>query len=170
MQSIPSDGDPLISVFGLDNAGYYLWLSPLLGAIFAVILTLMFIAGFLKGSVIPDFYLSSGGKQGLSFFNFTWNTMPKTSEEYAKLFVWCFLAGFAERLVPDSVDRLASKLDLGGKPAASPPPTTAAWGSGRRSSRTPGPSNGIRAESRNNRGDYTERDAHRRSAEVGRVS
>jgi hypothetical protein len=114
MQSIPADGDPLISVFGLDNAGYYLWLSPLLGAIFAALLTSMFVAGLLKGSVFPDFHLSSGGaRQGLPFFVFTWNTVPKTSEEYAKLFVWAFLAGFAERLVPDSLDRLASKLGPG---------------------------------------------------------
>jgi hypothetical protein len=124
MQSIPSDGDPLISVFGLDNAGYYLWLSPLLGAIFAVILTSMFVAGLLKGSVFPDFHLSSGAlHQGLPFFHFTWNTVPKTSEEYAKLFVWAFLAGFAERLVPDSLDRLASKVAPGDQqpPPAAPP-------------------------------------------------
>jgi len=119
MQNIPSEGDPLISVFGLDNAGYYLWLSPLLGAIFAVILALMFIAGLLKGSVFPDFYVSSAGTtHGLSFFHFTWNTLPKNSEEYAKLLVWAFLAGFAERLVPDSLDQLASKVAPSNKPPA----------------------------------------------------
>jgi hypothetical protein len=125
MQSIRIDGDPLASVFGLDNAGYYLWLSPLLGAIFAVILTSIFIAGFVKGSLLPEFYLSSGGsEQGLPFFHFTWNTLPKTSEDYAKLFVWAFLAGFAERLVPDSLDRLASKLEPAEKPLP-PAPTPA---------------------------------------------
>jgi hypothetical protein len=123
MQNIPSDGDPLISVFSLDNAGYYLWLSPLLGAIFAVVLTLMFIAGLLKGSFFPDFQLSAGGPHhGLPFFDFTWNTLPKTSEDYAKLVVWAFLAGFAERLVPDSLDRLASKLEPDNKPPNPPPP------------------------------------------------
>jgi hypothetical protein len=133
MQSIPSEGDPLIDVFGFDNAGYYLWLSPLLGAIFAVVLTLMFIAGVLKGSAFPDFSQSfSGHHDGLPFFYFTWNTLPKNSDEYAKLFVWAFLAGFAERLVPDSLDRLASKIDQGGgsSPASSPsrtaPPPPAA--------------------------------------------
>ena len=109
MQNISTDGDPLISVFGLDNAGYYLWLSPLLGAIFAVLLTLMFIGGILKGSMFPEFF-SSPGHHGLPFFDFTWNTLPKASEEYGKLFVWSFIAGFAERLVPDSIDRLTDKF------------------------------------------------------------
>jgi hypothetical protein len=120
MQHIPSVGDPLISVFGLDNAGYYLWLSPLLGAIFAVILALMFVAGLLKGSVFPDFFVPLGGTpRGLPFFHFTWDTLPRSSAEYAKLFIWAFLAGFAERLVPDSLDRLASKIDPGDQRAPS---------------------------------------------------
>ncbi len=125
MQHIPSVGDPLISVFGLDNAGYYLWLSPLLGAIFAVILALMFVAGLLKGSVFPDFFVPlRGTARGLPFFHFTWDTLPTSSAEYAKLFVWAFLAGFAERLVPDSLDRLASKIDPGDqRPASAPAPT-----------------------------------------------
>jgi hypothetical protein len=119
MQSLPNEGDPLISVFGLDNAGYYLWLSPLLGAIFAGILMLMFIAGILKGSVFPEFYNSPAGLAGgIPLFQ----SLPTNSEEYGKLFVWAFLAGFAERLVPDSLDRLASKLD----PNSQTSPTTLA--------------------------------------------
>jgi hypothetical protein len=111
MQSIPSGGDPLISVFGLDNAGYYLWLSPLLGAVFAIVLTAMFMGGILQGTVFPNFHTSANGREGLPFFYFSWNTLPRTSEDYGKLFVWAFLAGFAERLVPDSLDRLGAKLD-----------------------------------------------------------
>lgn len=122
MQGLPNEGDPLISVFGLDNAGYYLLLSPLLGAIFAVILSLMFVGGILKGSIFPEFApVSDVGAQGLSFFHFTWYTLPKNSEEYGKLFLWAFIAGFAERLVPDSLDRLASKLEPD-DPSSSPKP------------------------------------------------
>jgi hypothetical protein len=125
MQHIPSVGDPLISVFGLDNAGYYLWLSPLLGAIFAVILTLMFVAGLLKGTLFPDFFIPPRGTlRGLPFFHFTWNTLPTSSAEYAKLLVWAFLAGFAERLVPDSLDRLTSKIDPGDQRPGSAPAST----------------------------------------------
>jgi hypothetical protein len=108
MQSIPSDGDPIVSVFGLANAGYYLWLSPLLGAIFAVIITLMFMGGFLTGSVLPEFTHHEG--VSLGFFKDMGQRMPINGENYAKLFVWAFLAGFAERLVPDSLDRLSTKL------------------------------------------------------------
>jgi hypothetical protein len=122
MESIPSDGDPIISVFGLDSADYYLWLSPLLGAIFAVILAFLFIAGILKGAVFPEF-VNLIDKRGLQFFAFTWGTLPTSSEEYAKLFVWAFLAGFAERLVPDSLDRLSSKLAPTDKPGAPKPST-----------------------------------------------
>jgi hypothetical protein len=122
MEAIPSDGDPLITVFGLDSSGYYLWLSPLLGAIFAVVLTAMFIAGIFKGALFPDFYVSLPPEHhGLPFFYFTWNTLPKSSEEYAKLMIWAFLAGFAERLVPDSLDRLATKLDPDEKPKGNTP-------------------------------------------------
>jgi hypothetical protein len=116
MERLPSDGDPLIGVFGLDSADYYLWLSPMLGGIFAVILMLMFVAGILKGTVFPDFIIPAR-KEGLSYFEFAWRTLPRASDDYAKLFVWAFLAGFAERLVPDSLDRLSSKLNASDKPS-----------------------------------------------------
>jgi hypothetical protein len=124
MERIPSDGDPLIGVFGLDSADYYLWLSPMLGGIFAVILMLMFIAGILKGTVFPDFVLTvEKTSRGLSYFEFAWHTLPRAADDYAKLFVWAFLAGFAERLVPDSLDRLSSKLSASDKPSGPKSPT-----------------------------------------------
>jgi hypothetical protein len=110
METIPNDGDPLISVFGLDSADYYLWLSPLLGSIFAIVLLFMFTSSILTGTVFPAFYTPPPGKECLSHFWFAWETVPTTPVEYGKLFLWVFLAGFAERLVPDSLDRLASKL------------------------------------------------------------
>lgn len=118
MQSIPTDTDPLISVFGLDNAGYFLWLSPLLGAIFAVVLTMMFVGGILKGTVFPSFSVPRV-EAGMSFMTFGRMSLPTGGEEYAKLFIWAFLAGFAERLVPDSLDRLSDKISSN-KPAESP--------------------------------------------------
>ena len=121
MQSIPSDGDPLVSVFGLENAGYYLWLSPLLGAIFAVIISMMFMGGFLTGSLLPEFSHPEGPSAG--FFRDIIQTLPKDGVNYAKLFLWAFLAGFAERLVPDSLDRLSSKLTVSDSSGKAPPPS-----------------------------------------------
>ena len=113
MQSIPSDGDPLISVLGLDDAGYYLWLSPMLGAVFAVVLAWMFMGGFITGALFPLFTSTmDNSRNGYSFISLLYDWTPlQGPAEYAKLFVWSFLAGFAERLVPDNLDRLASKLD-----------------------------------------------------------
>jgi hypothetical protein len=111
MQSLPSEGDPLVCVLSLDTAGYYLWLSPLLGSVFAVILMVMFISGVAKGAAFPEFYIPSKSETGLPFFDFASKTLPTGSGEYAKLFIWAFLAGFAERLVPDSLDRLSAKIN-----------------------------------------------------------
>jgi hypothetical protein len=121
MQSIPADGDPLISVLGLDDAGYYLWLSPLLGAVFAVILAWMFMGGIVQGALFPSFGPPPKGEGWFSDL-FSWQSLQGPAE-YAKLFVWSFLAGFAERLVPDNLDRLASRLDINQQKSA-PAPTT----------------------------------------------
>ena len=61
--------------------------------------------------MFPTFYSPTTHHHGgLTFFTFTWSTLPISGADYARLFVWSFLAGFAERLVPDNLDRLASKL------------------------------------------------------------
>jgi hypothetical protein len=131
MQTIPADGDPLISVLGLDDARYYLWLSPLLGAVFAVVLAWMFMGGVVQGTLFPNFGTEPKGD---TWFPELFSVRPlQGPAEYAKLFVWSFLAGFAERLVPDNLDRLASRLDINQQksaPAPTTPPTPPVRGSG----------------------------------------
>ena len=47
--------------------------------------------------------------------------VPTDIVNWAKLFIWSFIAGFAERLVPDTLDRLVNQAQRG---SAATPATT----------------------------------------------
>lgn len=83
--------------------------SCLLGGIFAVILIYIFLTGALKGPLFPAF---EGAEQiGATLpTNLSLATM-------AKVVVFSFLAGFAERLVPDALDRLVAASKAPSAPA-----------------------------------------------------
>jgi len=52
----------------------------------------------------------------LQIKDFLRETGPTSGIAYALLIIWSFLAGFAERLVPDTLNRLVQKnIDIGGK-------------------------------------------------------
>jgi len=107
MQMVPTDGDPLTSFYTLENGRYFLWFAPLLGAVFAVVLALIFRGGLLQGATFPTFSADS--------------MLPKEFKDYSLLFLWSFIAGFAERFVPDALDRLVNQGEE--KLKAPPPPT-----------------------------------------------
>jgi hypothetical protein len=123
IQSTPSGGDPLISILEVQNGAFSLYLAPVSGAIFAVLLYLIFLGKLVSGVIFPE---------NLTHFHLWWGQVhlaavpPPTPEDYAKLVVWSFIAGFAERFVPDTLDRLVNRArDAEGPtkvPAAPQPP------------------------------------------------
>jgi hypothetical protein len=157
MQMIPTQGDPLSSIYELENGKYFSWFAPLTGAVFSVILMLLFISGVVSGSIFPKFNdvitetvsqtqqskvsgakIETGnvssplsgnkpdqiptGEQ--SKVSTDWNqfeTHPINVANYALLIIWSFIAGFAERFVPDALDRLISRgasTEVGGRSGA----------------------------------------------------
>jgi hypothetical protein len=69
-------------------------LAPIMGAVGGLLICLLFESGFLKGSLFPAF--EPGGQATLA------------DPELYKLLIWAFVAGFSEKLVPDTLDWLAS--------------------------------------------------------------
>ena len=128
IQSAPTEGDALFNLAALTNGWIGLSLSPLYGAIFASLLFILFAGGILKGSVFPTVE-TAGAKveqtapgaatpaatpppQGvLKAEDFLKQTGPKDGVSFALLMIWSFIAGFAERLVPDTLNRLVAKTE-----------------------------------------------------------
>jgi hypothetical protein len=103
---------PMLSLIELEHGRRSIMLAPVFGAVFAVVLYLVLAAGFLKGALFPQFTaLPSDPKQGVTFIDFFNASSPVGLEDVARVLVWSFLAGFAERLVPDTLDRLTNQKE-----------------------------------------------------------
>ena len=209
IQSAPSEGDALFNLASLTNGWRSIFLAPLTGAVFSVLLFVLFAAGVLKGTVFPDIYTPSGrfgsiaqirqsasspestptpsptqsvtpthtptpppseapsgtpaptptptsavtpatntskptrlqastkspvatpaasaspssspsptpvatdSRNAVAFSDFIQQTGPTSGINYALLIVWSFIAGFAERLVPDALSKLVAKSNTG---------------------------------------------------------
>jgi hypothetical protein len=84
-------------------------LTPVLGSIFAGVLMVLIYSGLFStvaNLVIPTTQQTLNTSSDRSFLHFI-ILGPNDFVEYAKIIVYAFLAGFAERLVPDTLDRLA---------------------------------------------------------------
>jgi hypothetical protein len=130
IQSVPSTGDPILNIAELSNSKFSVYLAPVSGAVFAALLYIIFIGGLLQGPLFPKISSPTGacekptveqpattgqspGKcaEIVSFAKFVQETAPASGTQFAILLVWSFIAGFAERLVPDTIDRLVSKAN-----------------------------------------------------------
>jgi len=88
----------------------YAVVPPLIGAIAAAFCYIVFAAGFVEGGAFfPRFgCVTVAGCS--SFGDFVDNYGPLDAVHYARLCVWAFAAGFAERLVPDRLRSMAARL------------------------------------------------------------
>ncbi|MBZ5724555.1 MAG: hypothetical protein LAP87_06115 [Acidobacteriia bacterium] len=107
--AVPTRGDALGSIHALKNSRYVLYFAPLTGAVFAVITMLLFIGHVITGTVFPAFQdLAAAGHGRWPFVD---TLVPANSQAYALLFLWCFIAGFAERFIPDTLAQLTQRAN-----------------------------------------------------------
>lgn len=187
IQTTMGGSDSVYSLSLLFNGSYAVFVAPLTGSIFAVLLYLMFTGNILVGRFFPVIFTppaavaahaspsntaaapnsvvekpsegspadtSTGApandaastkssersssdsgdnsktsgvnspppkpsaSAGLGIKDFLSMSGPASGQDYALLIIWCFIAGFAERFVPDALDRLiAGKGNQGSAPS-----------------------------------------------------
>lgn len=106
--------EPLITWLNLEKSSVSVWVAPALGAVFGVVLVLILYAGVLKLDFLPDFHQCwwSGAQFIPGDCNFDKTSKGQNNQPYADLFklaLWCFIAGWAERFVPDALNRIYAR-------------------------------------------------------------
>ena len=117
--NVSTTDDALGSISALKNSNYVLIFAPLTGAVFAVVTMLLFMGELMTGPLFPSFIKLTATGPVSGGWSFTQSLLPSSSSGYALLFLWCFIAGFAERFIPDTLDgltkRAAAQETEGGK-------------------------------------------------------
>ncbi len=83
-----------------------IYVSPIVGGIFAIILYIIFMSGILQGTFFPVF--SSDLQLDFESYDlFAKYANPATNQDVAKALLWAFIAGFSEGFVPNFIDKVA---------------------------------------------------------------
>jgi hypothetical protein len=114
MRLVDKAGAALITSTAQNLRGRYLLMysliPPVIGAIAAVVLYLVFVGKFFESPFFPKIGCLADKPciSLLDLMNYYW---PSSPEDYGKALVWSFIAGFSERLVPDVLQRVAAKAE-----------------------------------------------------------
>jgi hypothetical protein len=100
----------------LANSWVYVWISPIVGGVLAVVLYVLFISTLVSGDLFPTFvpcevaYCLTDRKGFSIIFD-----VRGESVDYAKMIFWSFVAGFSERFVTDIISKFENSPNSGGK-------------------------------------------------------
>lgn len=104
--------DPVVALFSMRAARRQAYLSIISGVISALVMFCIFAGGMVQGALFPTFVNKWTFAKTVNFpmrlYDFFQSSGPQTHLDHAKLLVWCFIAGFAERFVPDMLDRFTT--------------------------------------------------------------
>jgi len=98
----------LVSLMRSGSTRLSVQIAPIIGGLSAMILAFLFASGLLSGALFPKVAIIGKPQDALPLF------LPLNSANdvsFAMLMIWSFVAGFAERLIPDALDRLAAQAD-----------------------------------------------------------
>jgi hypothetical protein len=84
----------------------YSLVPAVVGAISATVIYMLFASGLVQGDLFPAFKCKVGEGKCETFGMLIGEWGPDQARDYAKSIVWAFIAGFAERLVPDTLQSL----------------------------------------------------------------
>lgn len=108
-----TQSDPIIRATQFDHGGTGIVLSIYTGGISAVVLYILMGTGLNKigGDLMPTLASTCllHNNELPSLNDFFDSLMPSDTASFAKVLCWSFLAGFAEKFVPDILDRMAKK-------------------------------------------------------------
>jgi hypothetical protein len=99
---------PTVQGLGGWYMAMYAAVPPIVGAIAAVVLYLVFVSSFVQGDLFPTIECVEG-KTCRSIAELMDNYWPAEPADYGKALVWSFIAGFSERFVPDLLQTLVKK-------------------------------------------------------------
>jgi hypothetical protein len=111
ISAVTSGPDPVSAIQTLGASRSGMIAAPLLGAIFGVLLYVCFTGGLVSGVLFPTFTVTPDMDYKTPFAQFLFGTIAvMNNADFAKLLVWSFIAGFAERLMPDLIDQMVAKV------------------------------------------------------------
>jgi hypothetical protein len=114
-QSMSREGDPIDNISEMMQGWSRLFLPAISGAIFAILLYMLVIGGLLQGDLFPILTAhtkDTTNPDGVGLWDLLQHGRPASTSNYAKLIIWSFLAGFAERFVPDTLSGFISKREI----------------------------------------------------------
>jgi FtsH-binding integral membrane protein len=95
----------------LESSWVHIVIPPFFGGIFALIFYVFALSGILEGALFPTFVIPEFANPPTSedIEKLLLETYPASGQDFARLTIWSFLAGFSERLVPDILKRTAGQ-------------------------------------------------------------